>query len=689
MKNRLLNMRRLLAALILTTTSASAQYCIPTYSYGCGVGDNINTFTLSGSGINHQNSGCSTGGYGDFTADPVLIGNVEATSVYNFNITHGYSSQYVKIYIDFNNDQTFDEVTELLFSSVGTAALVTTGSITIPAMAPVNGLRMRVIDVYYNAPTSCGSYTYGETHDYTVNILAAPTCIIASNISISAVTAFTADINWNSVANGIGYNIEWGTPGFVPGTGTESGNASGIVGSPYQMTSLTPATDYDVYIQTDCDVIAGLSQWAGPNSFTTPCVPISTLPWDENFDALTSIGDDIFPNCWVGDGNNSGSGDEFTNYADADALSLENFIYFQYGSDSYVFTPEFGLTAGETYEFTFSWAGDGYDSWNGEIVVSETQSSVGATAIGVPFVSYGDLTTLDYKSEKYCFTPTADGNYSFGFHVTESDYNYYLNIDDVGLRQSSASVGTDSTVTVCEQSGLVNLDDLAQITDFFGKWTYPNNLAALVNGNEFNIDVIPNSTVSVVYEANSCLAPDVTVTITVIPSISAGINGTVNVCKNQLVDLLSGLSGTLTLGGQWYNSSNTMIPSSYINSGNLSGQFNFSYIVENGGICDNDTAQVILNVNPCNYLSVDELDATTLSVYPNPTSGNISVMGNFGSKQVSYSVVNLNGEVIANASAIQINGKEMVIDLSSAVKGMYILKVMSNDSETIFRIVKQ
>ena len=697
MRQKIQTFAGIIIALLLGNFSLNAQYCIPTYDITgyCTAGDNINTFQLFNSGINHLNTGCSTDGYGDYTADLGLVGNLQASVVYNFHITHDYDyNQNVKIYIDFNNDQAFNETDELLYTSPVPTSDVdfTDGSITIPAIAPVNGLRMRVMNAYNGIPTSCGYTYYGETHDYTVNILAPPTCVIPTNATVDAVMATNADISWGLIGNGIGYNIEWGLPGFTPGTGAEVGSEMGVVGSTYQITPLLPATDYQYYIQTDCDVTDGLSQWAGPISFTTPCVPISTLPWSENFDAMTSLDYELFPNCWEYEGYGVGTDDNthYNTFNNADALSPENYVFFQYGSDSYLFTPEFELVAGETYEFEFAWAGDTHSGWFGEVVVSESQSSTDAEVIGDPFIEYGDATTFDYSNEKYCFTPTSNGNYSFGFHVMESDYWYYLNIDNVSLKQASPSVGTDATLTVCEQSGQVNLDDLGQITDFGGSWSFDDNPSALLNDNELNIDVIPNTTVVATYWANSCLAPDVIATITIVPSVSAGINGSITgICQNQPIDLLAGLSGAFNLGGQWYNSSNAAIPGSYINSGNLPGQFNFTYIVGNGGICPNDTASVVLNVSSCNYLAIDELSSTDFNVYPNPTMGEITIKGDFGTELVTYSVLDLNGKVIASSSNTQILNNEITVDLSDAMNGIYILKLTTATSENLFRIVKQ
>ena len=54
-------------------------------------------------------------------------------------------------------------------------------------------------------------------------------------------------------------------------------------------TGLTPQTQYDVYVQSDCGS-GGISSWVGPLTFTTACGAAAS-PYLENFDAG-------FPFCW-------------------------------------------------------------------------------------------------------------------------------------------------------------------------------------------------------------------------------------------------------------------------------------------------------------------------------------------------------------------------------------------------------
>ena len=187
------------AAEIFTSGAGNAgggaqAYCVPSYSTGCTVGDNIDSFNMSSAGIIHNNTGCSSGAYGDYTGDATLQGSMTVGSTYNFSITHGYSGQFVAIFIDFDNNGSFDDAGELLFTS-SSGSSNTTGSITIPTGIQGGMKRMRVVDKWLSGTlTSCGSYSYGETHDYSV-MIGGGSASTASLYCESARQAVTVTVN--------------------------------------------------------------------------------------------------------------------------------------------------------------------------------------------------------------------------------------------------------------------------------------------------------------------------------------------------------------------------------------------------------------------------------------------------------------------------------------------------------------
>ncbi|PCH97287.1 MAG: hypothetical protein COB85_02855 [Bacteroidetes bacterium] len=120
-----------------------------------------------------NNSGSLKQGYWDYSCfafTTVQMGSIQTVSIE----TSPTWSENVRVWIDYNNDSVFDDLTELIFSSdnkIGTH----TGQIIISGTAVVDTmLRMRVSsDFTGSTPTSCDTLTYGQSEDYGVMILTA------------------------------------------------------------------------------------------------------------------------------------------------------------------------------------------------------------------------------------------------------------------------------------------------------------------------------------------------------------------------------------------------------------------------------------------------------------------------------------------------------------------------------------
>ncbi|MDH6253722.1 hypothetical protein M2347_003449 [Chryseobacterium sp. H1D6B] len=122
-----------------------------------------------------NNTSTGTAGYEDFTS---VSTNVTRGSAYTVSVTPvwtstTYSESYA-VYIDYNQDGDFADSGELAWSKTGSTTTPAAGSITIPASAALGATRMRVMMQYSSIPSSsCGSYTYGQVEDYTVNIVSS------------------------------------------------------------------------------------------------------------------------------------------------------------------------------------------------------------------------------------------------------------------------------------------------------------------------------------------------------------------------------------------------------------------------------------------------------------------------------------------------------------------------------------
>jgi hypothetical protein len=122
---------------------------------------------------------CAT--YSDFTA---LSTDLQQNGTYTIEIWSGDCdggstfNRWARAWIDFNQDGDLEDAGELIYDQGGVSNGdydVLTGNFTVPITATLGATRMRVlVRETSTAPPPCGTFTYGETEDYTVNIIEAP-----------------------------------------------------------------------------------------------------------------------------------------------------------------------------------------------------------------------------------------------------------------------------------------------------------------------------------------------------------------------------------------------------------------------------------------------------------------------------------------------------------------------------------
>jgi PKD repeat protein len=127
---------------------------------------------IAGVSVEDLNNTSGAAGYTDFTGQTA---NLTADAGAGVSLTPGFGSgtysEYWTIWIDYNIDGDFADSGEQVFQGSGSGTV--TGSFNVPA--GVSGLtRMRVVMQYNSYRTDpCGSFTYGEVEDYSVNITGA------------------------------------------------------------------------------------------------------------------------------------------------------------------------------------------------------------------------------------------------------------------------------------------------------------------------------------------------------------------------------------------------------------------------------------------------------------------------------------------------------------------------------------
>ncbi|GGD34674.1 hypothetical protein GCM10011343_25700 [Flavobacterium orientale] len=145
------------------TTAIEGCACIPSST---NTSDYISNFSTTNAAVNlvFPNAAISPGGYGNYYNTQSI--SHFADSSFNFSNTFVGGSNGLRIWVDWNNNFTFED-SEVVFYQVN-ADLTKTGTITVPAGTADGNYRMRVRAQWGSAasPTACGSITWGEALDF-------------------------------------------------------------------------------------------------------------------------------------------------------------------------------------------------------------------------------------------------------------------------------------------------------------------------------------------------------------------------------------------------------------------------------------------------------------------------------------------------------------------------------------------
>lgn len=94
-------------------------------------------------------------------------------------------------------------------------------------------------------------------------------------------------------------------------------------------------------------------------------------------------------------------------------------------------------------------------------------------------------------------------------------------------------------------------------------------------------------------------------------------------------------------------------------------------------------AQYTLNITDNDFIGVNNNKAAAFKMYPNPTSADLFIHSDETIRQVI--VYNALGQVVRNVSSLNFN--DMMINVSDLAKGMYSVKVLTDKSESVQRVI--
>jgi len=117
-----------------------------------------------------RTSGADAGYYNGTASSTSVAAGSSQTISFSAGFTGSAYTENWKVYIDYNQNGVFTDTGELVVSGSSSSTGTLSSTFTVPATAKTGNTRLRVIMSDASATTSCGTYSYGETEDYTLAI---------------------------------------------------------------------------------------------------------------------------------------------------------------------------------------------------------------------------------------------------------------------------------------------------------------------------------------------------------------------------------------------------------------------------------------------------------------------------------------------------------------------------------------
>jgi hypothetical protein len=365
-----------------------------------------------------QNSGKS--GYSDYTDTP--LATLTAGTTYNVEVdvaTNGTQyHEYVKIWFDMNQNDAIEDPAELVFNvdknvqTLGTFS----GTVTVPSTAFNGHIYVRVIMQYNATPALCGTYTYGETEDYLVNVIGATPNPENNTLTVATAGSGTGDVT--SSPSGIN------TAGGVNSFDFSENEVVTLTATPTAGSSFTnwtgdcSGTNTSVAVTMDADKNCTAYFGTGitePTVATTAASSITTTTAQSGGNVTSDGGASVTARgvCWSTSANPT----------TADAHTTD-------GTGTGTFTSSLtGLTAGATYyvrAYATNTAGTAYGNEVSFTTRATTTSTVadgnwsststwsgGLVPLSVQSVTISNNVTLDTTAEVNGLTISADKTLTF------------------------------------------------------------------------------------------------------------------------------------------------------------------------------------------------------------------------------------------------------------------------------------
>jgi hypothetical protein len=266
------------------------------------------------------------------------------------------------------------------------------------------------------------------------------------------------------------------------------------------------------------------------------------------------------------------------------------------------------------------------------------------------------------------------GNLKIGRAYSANNNNFSGELDEVRV-WNVARTGTEINANInnCLSGSESGLLAYYKFEDGTGSTTLVDATTNANNGTLQNMD--ENS--DWVMGAAVCSSCNLEMTPTVSVTFGATVDNTVN---NTSSPTLSANQAGATY--QWVDCNNSNAPIAGETAQTFTATASGSYAVEvtfNG--CTATSACETITVT-----GIEQASATAVSVYPNPTNGMVNINLGSNNSNVDYSITTIEGRVVESGRT---TSNMIVVDLSKEGNGIYFLRINSDKTSTVQKLIKQ
>ena len=544
----------------------------------------------------------------------------------------------------------------------GTSQVVTSPSLQINGLVQLTGY-----DIYIYS--ECGSGLVSNS--LLGNVFTPPYCsnptIMFNTVAIDSI--FSSWIWSASSANypSINFNLQYGPSGFDLYAGGVILPVDNNLNEIIHNNNLLSGGVYDIYVQAVC--ATDTSQFVGPFTVTMPLTNDSicyaeTIP----VDGVSYVFD------------NNGATVDAQDVAIAPPVTGAN-TTTGWLNNAMNNTTWFKFIAPSTGDIRINGTAINY---NGQMAVYSPNSCTSIIANDLEGAN-DDAIGGPSLAPNFTICNLIPGQMYYLLHDGFSSSGIYsIAISEITLNAGSSN----NILNVCYGDTALLFSGLSNYTNG-GVWTQQIPTLGLQDS-LFNTIGLASAVYPFTYTLTDGCATDAEVIQVEIYNFSrAGDDGSITVCLNEPFNLLAGAVGNVDFGGYWLNPQNNQLSGSIDTAGVIGGQFNYEYVVTNG-VCPEDTALILVNVDPsCNYsLGLNDL-SLNVSIYPNPSTGIFQIQINGLSEQLDLLIEDINGRVIQYTSSFVKGDGLYSFDLSNAISGIYFVRLKAERFNQIYKIIKQ